>query len=59
MGTLGLGKLEEILVGSNTQKVIRYAKCPGIKNIIVQLKGFRIIHKRRIIAPHLFECQCF
>lgn len=28
MGTSGRSKLEEIFVGSNTQKVVRYAKCP-------------------------------
>ena len=28
MGTSGRSKLEEILVGSNTEKVVRHAKCP-------------------------------
>ena len=45
MGTSGRSKLEEILVGSNTEKVVRHAKCPvltvhkkpglsGFKNIV-------------------------
>ncbi len=28
MGTQGHSKLEEMLVGSNTEKVVRHAKCP-------------------------------
>jgi nucleotide-binding universal stress UspA family protein len=28
MGTEGHSKLEEMLIGSNTEKVVRYAKCP-------------------------------
>ncbi len=28
MGTSGKTKLEEMLIGSNTEKVVRYAKCP-------------------------------
>ena len=28
MGTSGRSKLEEILIGSNTERVIRYARCP-------------------------------
>jgi nucleotide-binding universal stress UspA family protein len=28
MGTSGRSKLEEMIVGSNTEKVVRYAKCP-------------------------------
>lgn len=28
MGTSGRSKLEEIVVGSNTEKVVRYSKCP-------------------------------
>jgi nucleotide-binding universal stress UspA family protein len=28
MGTSGLTKFEEILVGSNTEKVVRFSKCP-------------------------------
>ncbi len=45
MGTSGRSKLEEILIGSNTEKVVRHAKCPvltvhkklglgGFKNIV-------------------------
>jgi len=30
MGTLGSSGLEEILIGSNTEKVVRHAKCPVI-----------------------------
>lgn len=30
MGTKGVGGLEEVLIGSNTEKVVRYAKCPVI-----------------------------
>lgn len=30
MGTKGIGGLDEILIGSNTEKVVRYAKCPVI-----------------------------
>jgi nucleotide-binding universal stress UspA family protein len=28
MGTSGRSKLEEMIIGSNTEKVVRYAKCP-------------------------------
>jgi len=28
MGTAGHSKLEEMIIGSNTEKVVRYAKCP-------------------------------
>jgi nucleotide-binding universal stress UspA family protein len=28
MGTSGKSKLEEMIIGSNTEKVVRYAKCP-------------------------------
>lgn len=28
MGTKGVGGLDEVLIGSNTEKVVRYAKCP-------------------------------
>lgn len=30
MGTKGTSGLEEVLIGSNTEKVVRYAKCPVI-----------------------------
>ncbi len=30
MGTKGMSGLEEVLIGSNTEKVVRYAKCPVI-----------------------------
>ena len=30
MGTKGSGGVEEVLIGSNTEKVVRYAKCPVI-----------------------------
>lgn len=30
MGTKGIGGLDEVLIGSNTEKVVRYAKCPVI-----------------------------
>lgn len=30
MGTKGASGLEEVLIGSNTEKVVRYAKCPVI-----------------------------
>jgi nucleotide-binding universal stress UspA family protein len=30
MGTKGISGLDEVLIGSNTEKVVRYAKCPVI-----------------------------
>ncbi|OEJ99795.1 universal stress protein [Roseivirga misakiensis] len=30
MGTVGMSGLEEVLIGSNTEKVVRHAKCPVI-----------------------------
>lgn len=43
MGSKGASGLEEVLIGSNTEKVVRHAKCPVIT--IKQKREFDKIHK--------------
>jgi nucleotide-binding universal stress UspA family protein len=43
MGSKGASGLEEVLIGSNTEKVVRHAKCPVIT--IKQKRDFDKIHK--------------
>jgi nucleotide-binding universal stress UspA family protein len=43
MGSKGASGLEEVLIGSNTEKVVRHAKCPVIT--IKQKRDFTKIHK--------------
>jgi len=43
MGSKGASGLEEVLIGSNTEKVVRHAKCPVIT--IKQKRDFNKIHK--------------
>jgi len=43
MGSKGASGLEEMLIGSNTEKVVRHAKCPVIT--IKQKRDFTKIHK--------------
>jgi nucleotide-binding universal stress UspA family protein len=51
MGSKGASGLEEILIGSNTEKVVRHAKCPVIT--IKQKRDFTKIHK--IVLASNFE----
>ena len=43
MGSKGTSGLEEVLIGSNTEKVVRHAECPVIT--IKQKRDFNKIHK--------------
>ncbi len=43
MGSKGASGLEEMLIGSNTEKIVRHAKCPVIT--IKQKRDFSKIHK--------------
>ncbi len=43
MGSKGASGLEEVLIGSNTEKVVRHSKCPVIT--IKQKRDFNKIHK--------------
>jgi nucleotide-binding universal stress UspA family protein len=43
MGSKGASGLEEVLIGSNTEKIVRHAKCPVIT--IKQKRDFTKIHK--------------
>jgi nucleotide-binding universal stress UspA family protein len=51
MGSKGASGLEEVLIGSNTEKVVRHAKCPVIT--IKQKRDFDRIHK--IVLASNFE----
>lgn len=51
MGSKGASGLEEVLIGSNTEKVVRHAKCPVIT--IKQKRDFNKIHK--IVLASNFE----
>ncbi|MEC7754898.1 MULTISPECIES: universal stress protein [Roseivirga] len=67
MGTKGSSGLDEILIGSNTEKVVRYAKCPVItvKNE-VSLKDIKnIVYATNLstdqsaFIPHIKTVQSF
>ncbi len=71
MGTLGSSGLNEFFIGSNTEKVVRYAKCPvisvpekaaftGIKNIVfatnLTVEDDTVIQKLKI-AQSIFDAK--
>jgi nucleotide-binding universal stress UspA family protein len=47
MGTLGASGLKEMLVGSNTERVIRHATCP----VLVIPEGTKTLDIKRIVVP--------
>ena len=52
MGTLGRSRFEEILVGSNTEKVVRYSKCPVLT---VHQRSANINFKKIVYATSMSE----
>ena len=71
MGTLGSSGLDELFIGSNTEKVVRYAKCPvisvpekaaftGIKNIVfatnLSVEDDTVIQKIKI-SQNIFDAK--
>ncbi len=54
MGTRGMSGLDEVLIGSNTEKVVRYAKCPVIT---VKKKANLEEIKNIVFATNLAEDQ--
>jgi nucleotide-binding universal stress UspA family protein len=50
MGTAGRGQLEELVIGSNTERVVRHAHCPVLT---VQKKPFRSDFKNIVYATSL------
>ena len=71
MGTLGSSGLDELFIGSNTEKVVRYAKCPvlsipagthfsSIKNVVfaTNLKeDDDVIAKKLAVALNFFDAH--
>jgi len=54
MGSKGVSGIEEVLIGSNTEKVVRHAKCPVITiKSEVHLKDI----KNLVLATNLYEEQ--
>lgn len=54
MGTRGMSGLEEVLIGSNTEKVVRYSKCP----VITVKDKIDLSHIKNIVfATNLTEDQ--
>jgi nucleotide-binding universal stress UspA family protein len=47
MGTLGVSGWKELLIGSNTERVIRYAPCP----VLVIPKGIDELKINRVVVP--------
>lgn len=52
MGTSGRSKVEEMIIGSNTEKVVRHAKCPVLT---VHEKSFRNDFKNIVYATSMSE----
>jgi nucleotide-binding universal stress UspA family protein len=52
MGTTGRSKLEEMIIGSNTEKVIRHAKCPVLT---VHEKSFGVEFKNIVYATSMSD----
>jgi nucleotide-binding universal stress UspA family protein len=52
MGTLGRSRFEEILIGSNTEKVVRYSKCPVLT---VHHRSANINFKKIVYATSMSE----
>src|SRR5687768_11574806 len=52
MGTTGRSKLEQMIIGSNTEKVIRHAKCPVLT---VHEKSFGVDFKNIVYATSMSD----
>ncbi len=53
MGTLGASGWDEVLVGSNTERVIRHAPCP----VLVIPGGINQLNIRRIVVPSTLKAD--
>jgi nucleotide-binding universal stress UspA family protein len=51
MGTLGASGIKEVVVGSNTERVIRYAECP----VLVVPSGITTFNIRNVLVPSTFK----